>query len=163
MFWFNRKVLFLVVRSLLLPSFHFRPKIALPFACQANGNLPFAASVFIHVFYVIRAWWSRRCKMRRCSTVAQGGLAALGPAQSCKSGLKFAKMFRVVFAPAYKTFFDFFLSWSTFVVLTAMTSVSEVIVTFLQANSICKHSYVLLFSARISLTFLLRRRQRWGN
>ena len=31
------------------------------------------------------------------------------------------------------------------------------------ANSICKHRYVVLFSARISLTLLQRRRQRWGN
>jgi len=34
---------------------------------------------------------------------------------------------------------------------------------FLAANSVCKHSCVLLFSAAISLTHFLRRRQRWGN
>jgi len=36
-------------------------------------------------------------------------------------------------------------------VLTAVASVSEVIVIF-SANSVCKHSCVLLLSARISLT-----------
>jgi len=30
------------------------------------------------------------------------------------------------------------------------------------SNSVCKHSCVLLFSAGISLTLFLRRRQRWG-
>jgi len=38
--------------------------------------------------------------------------------------------------------------------------VSEVISS---ANSICKHSCVLLFSARISLKLILWRQQRWGN
>jgi len=41
--------------------------------------------------------------------------------------------------------------------------VSEVIVKFSSANSVCKHSCVLLFSARISLTLFFRRRQRWRN
>jgi len=38
---------------------------------------------------------------------------------------------------------------------------SEVIVIFLQltANSVCKHSCVLLFAAGISLTLFLKRRQ----
>jgi len=40
--------------------------------------------------------------------------------------------------------------------------VNEVIVIF-SADSVCKHSCVLFFSARISLTPFLRRRQRWGN
>jgi len=39
-----------------------------------------------------------------------------------------------------------------------MTSASEVIAIFLQLILICKHSYVLSFSVRISLTLLLRRR-----
>ena len=52
-------------------------------------------------------------------------------------GLEFVKIFRVNFGPAYKTFYniksnDFFISWRRFVVLTAVTSLSEVIVTFLQ-------------------------------
>jgi len=34
---------------------------------------------------------------------------------------------------------------------------------FSSANSICKHSCVLLFSPRINLTRFLRRWQRWGN
>jgi len=41
-----------------------------------------------------------------------------------------------------------------------MTSGIEVIVSFLQPITFCKHSCVLLFSAQISLTLLLRRRQR---
>jgi len=50
---------------------------------------------------------------------------------------KFVKVFRVDFGPAYKTCHnikssDFFLSWCKFIVLTAVTSVSGVIVTFLQ-------------------------------
>jgi len=48
-------------------------------------------------------------------------------------------------------------------VLTAVTSVSEVIVIFSPANSIGKHSCVLLFSAEICVTLFSRRRQRWGN
>jgi len=78
--------------------------------------------------------------------------------QSCKSGrafrvgrvsgrvsvrawagfeLKFVKPFLADFGPAYKPFYNissnnFLLSWRTFVVLTAVTSVSEVVVTFLQ-------------------------------
>ena len=61
---------------------------------------------------------------------------------SCKSGraglgVKFVKIFRANFEPTYKTFYNiksnnFFLSWRRFVVLTAVTSVSEVIVIFLQ-------------------------------
>jgi len=34
---------------------------------------------------------------------------------------------------------------------------------FSSANSVCKHSCFLLFSAGISLTLFLRRRQRCGN
>jgi len=34
---------------------------------------------------------------------------------------------------------------------------------FSSANSVCKHSCDLLFSAAISLAFFLRRWQRWGN
>jgi len=47
-------------------------------------------------------------------------------------------------------------------VLTAVTSVSEVIVIFLQLIlfTFCKHSCVLLFFAQISLTLFLRRQQR---
>jgi len=52
---------------------------------------------------------------------------------------------------------DFFLSWRRFVVLTAVTSVSEVIVIFPSANSVCKHSSFLLFSPGISLPLFLRR------
>jgi len=48
----------------------------------------------------------------------------------------------------------FFLRWFTFVVLTAVICVNEVIVTFSSAHSISKHSCVLLFSARISLKTL---------
>jgi len=52
-------------------------------------------------------------------------------------GVKFVKIFRANFVPTYKTFYNikinnFFLSWRRFVVLTAVTSVSEVIVIFLQ-------------------------------
>ena len=52
-------------------------------------------------------------------------------------GLNFVKIFRADFASAYKTVYniqskDFFLSWGTFVLLTAVASVSEVIVIFLQ-------------------------------
>ena len=87
--------------------------------------------------------------------------------QSCKSdqafqigpgsGLSLSKFFR----PAYKTFYgirsnNFFLSWRRFVVLTAITSVNEVIVIF-SADSVCKHSCVLFFSAWINLTLFLRR------
>jgi len=38
-----------------------------------------------------------------------------------------------------------------------------VIVNFSSANSVCKHSYVILFSAGISLTLFLRKRKRRGN
>jgi len=46
-------------------------------------------------------------------------------------------MFRADFGPSYTSFYtirsnDFFLSRSTFVLLTVVTSVSEVIVIFLQ-------------------------------
>ena len=51
----------------------------------------------------------------------------------------------------------FFLRWFAFVVLTAVMCVNEV-VTFSSAHSISKHSCVLLFSARISLKTLFRRR-----
>jgi len=46
--------------------------------------------------------------------------------------------------------------------LTGVTSVSELIVTFLQLILVA-NSCVLLFSARISVTHFFRRRQRWGN
>jgi len=46
-------------------------------------------------------------------------------------------------------------------VLTAVTSVSDC--DFSSANSVCKHSCVLLFSAGIGLILFLRRRQRGGN
>jgi len=49
-----------------------------------------------------------------------------------------------------------------FVVLTTVTSVSIVVVIF-SANSVCKHSYTRLLSARINLIFLLRRWQWWEN
>jgi len=42
---------------------------------------------------------------------------------------------------------DFFYSWRRIVVLSAVTSVSEVIVIFLQLHSVCKHSCVLVLSA----------------
>jgi len=34
---------------------------------------------------------------------------------------------------------------------------------FSSANSFCKHSCILLLSARTNLTLLLRRQQWWGN
>jgi len=43
---------------------------------------------------------------------------------------------------------------------TAVTSASEVLCDFSSVNYFCKHSYVLLFSAGISLTLFWRRRQR---
>jgi len=65
--------------------------------------------------------------------------------QSCKLGrafrvgfgLMFVNMFRADFGPAYKLFlqhskYRFLHSWRRFVLLTTMTAVSEVIVTFLQ-------------------------------
>ena len=62
-----------------------------------------------------------------CRTISQAEFFWVGSG----SGLSLSKYF----GPAYKTFFlsnDFFLSWRKFVVLTAVTSVSEVIVIFLQ-------------------------------
>jgi len=86
------------------------------------------------------------------------------------SGLSLSKYFGLISGLHKKLFYsirstgnDFFLSWRRFVVLTAVTSVSEVIMIFFSANSVCKHSSVIFFSARISLTLSLRRRQRWGN
>jgi len=83
-------------------------------------------------------------------------------------GLKFVKMFRADFAPAYTSllyhsksrFFSFlkcicsahccdYCEWSD--------------CDFSSANSICKHSCGFLFSARISVAHFFRRPQPWGN
>ena len=82
------------------------------------------------------------------------------------AGLKFVKIFRANFEPSYKTFYnitsnDFFLSWRRFVVCGNFCEWSDCDVS--SANSVCKHSCVLPFSAGISLTLFLGRRQRWGN
>jgi len=62
---------------------------------------------------------------------------SVGPGFSGRAGFgpEFVKMFQADFGPAYKSFCnikstDFFLSWRRFVLLTAVTSVSEMI--FLQ-------------------------------
>jgi len=84
-------------------------------------------------------------------------------------GLKFVKMFRADFGPAYTSFFytiqsnDFFRSWSTFYLLTVVTSVSEVIVIFIQVILFPNTTALILFSIRISATHFFRRRQRRGN
>jgi len=61
----------------------------------------------------------------------------VGPGFEPGSGLKLVKLFWADFGPAYTSFLyhsnnDFFLSRSTFVLLTVVTSVSEVTMTFLQ-------------------------------
>jgi len=89
----------------------------------------------------------------------------LGPG----AGLNFSKYFGPISGLHTKLFITFksnvcFLSWRRFVVVTAAQYFCEWIgCDFSSVNSDCKHSYVLLLTAGISLTLFLRRWQRWGN
>ena len=81
-------------------------------------------------------------------------------------GVRFVKIFRVCMQSFFITlratfvfFRDVDLLWSPQYSKFCAWSDCD----FSSANSVCKHSCVLLFSAGISLTFFLRRRQRWGN
>jgi len=83
------------------------------------------------------------------------------------SGLTLSKYFGPISDLHSKLFYNirsnnFSISWHTFVVPTAALLWLKWL-WFSSANSICKLSCVSLFSARVSLTLMLRRRQRWGN
>jgi len=98
----------------------------------------------------------------------QGPASRVRPGFVSGSGLSLSKCIEPISDWQTKLFYNtqsnyLFLSWRTFVVLTEVTSVSEVIVTFFSANSICEHRCLLFFSARISLTLFLRKRPWWGN
>ena len=105
----------------------------------------------------------RKCKAPYSRVVSWAGLfgsGRFGPDFGPSSGLSSSKCFGPISVPHTQVCYttgsnEFVLSWRTFLLLTAVTSVSEG--DFSWANSICKHSCVPLFSARISVTHFNRR------
>jgi len=97
------------------------------------------------------------------------GLAFSGRARFRSGfGLKFVKMFRADFGPAYTSFlyhskkrFFSFLKYNCSAHCGDFCKWSDC--DFSSDNSICKHTCVLSFSGGMSVTLFFRRRQPWGN
>ena len=120
------------------------------------------ALIFLSIWLLFKCFypvgWNR--------VVSRPGL--FGPRFGLGSGLSLLKCFRPISGLHTKPFYniqsnDFFLPWRTIVALNHGDCCEWSDCNFSSANSICKHSCVLLFSARISLTLHMRMLCRWGN
>jgi len=118
----------------------------------------------INEHIVILKYARERCKSDRAFRVRPGSSLSLAKCFGPNSGLH--KCFGLILN--LHNFFitlrvTIFFSRATFVVLTAKTSVSKVIVIFLHLILFANTALGLLFSAWISLILVLRRQQRRGN
>jgi len=111
--------------------------------------------VFLHLipnyfFNTSKKWRTQSCKSSRAFQVGPGSGLSLSKCFGPLSGL-YTQVWYTIRSN------DFFLSWSTFILLTVVTC-EWIDRDFSSANSIWKHTCVLLFSAGISVTHFFRRR-----